>query len=130
MQRSMKIVLLPRPVTEINPEEGERMEDFKKQLNDIAFEYIFKDGTGGTLQLVETTLQKLEIDANRVLLVSDRDDYLRSAKEAGMMACRIHPSNSRRGNISAHYTVPTVPEVQDVVNEINGISFNAVLKQR
>lgn len=106
------------------------MEDFKKQLNDIAFEYIFKDGTIGTSELVETSLQKLEIDANRVLLVSDRDDYLRSAKEAGMMACRIRPANTRRGNISAHYMVPSVPEVQDVVNEINGISFNAVLKQR
>ena len=59
--------------------------------------------------------------------MSDQDNLLKAARDSGMITCRIRPKNARRGNISAHYTVEDVLQVQDVVNEMNGISFNAVL---
>ena len=46
-----------------------------------------------------------------------------------LYAFTIQPKNSRRGNVTAHYTTPSIPEVQEVVNEINGISFNSVLNR-
>ena len=128
-QRSIKIALLPKPdVPKIDEEEGERMEDFSHQLHDVSFDFLIKDGTHSASHIVDTSLQKLGLDPNLVLLVSDRDDYLRAAKDAGMLTCRIMPLNGRRGNISVHFVVQSVPEVQDVVNEINGISFNAIFK--
>jgi hypothetical protein len=129
-QRSMKINLLPRPSQEIDLKVGERMEDFKKQLNDVSFGLLCKDGTLGAARAVVESLESLHLDPSLVMLVSDRDDYLKAAKEAGMVTCRIRPLNSPRGNISAHFSVPTVPEVEEVINEVNGISFNAVLKSR
>lgn len=141
-QRSIKIVLLPsRPSFDdddgdkamdprpLNEQEGERMEEFTRQLNSVAFEALLKDGRLGPTKLVQSSLQKLKMDPNLVLLVSDRDDYLRAAKEASFLTCRILAPNARRGNISAHYRVASIPEVQEVVNEVNGISFNAVLKK-
>ena len=127
-QRSIQIALLPRPADSLNEDKGERMEDFKRQLSDVVFSQLVKDGRPGADKLVNIALEKLKLDPTVVLLVSDRDDYLRAAKEASMMTCRIVPPNSRRGNISAHLQVPSIPEVQDVVNEINGISYNAVFK--
>jgi hypothetical protein len=129
-QRSTKIALLPRPVEEIDLDEGERMEDMKKQLFDVGFDLLLKDGTFGAKMLIAKSLESLHLDPTNVLIVSDRDDYLRAAKDCGMVTCRIRPLNAPRGNISTHYSVPNVPEVKDVVNEINGISFNTVFQSR
>ena len=46
----------------------------------------------------------------------------------GAFTCRVRPPNAARGNISSHYVVETIEEVEDKINELNGISFNAVLK--
>jgi hypothetical protein len=129
-QRSTKIALLPRPVEEIDLEEGERMEDMKKQLFDVAFDLLCKDGTLGAKMAIAKSLESLHLDPTNVLLVSDRDDYLKAAKDCGMVTCRIRPLNAPRGNISTHYSVPNVPEVKEVINEINGISFNTVFQSR
>jgi FMN phosphatase YigB (HAD superfamily) len=74
-------------------------------------------------------LRELAMDPHRVLLVSDRDEYLKAGKDLGMLTCRLQPKNARRGNITAHYTSPSVQDVQEVVNDINGISFNTVLNR-
>eukprot|EP00977_Amphora_coffeiformis_P016578 scaffold5169_cov172-Amphora_coffeaeformis.AAC.9 len=129
-QRSIQIALLPRPSETLNEDEGEYMEDFKRQLHDVNFGHLLKDGRPGAEALVQTVLQKLNLDPTVVLFVSDRDAYLKAAKEANFMTCRILPPNARRGNISAHFMVPDIPAVQEVVDEVNGISFNAVFKSR
>jgi hypothetical protein len=129
-QRSTKIALLPHPSEEIDLDEGERMEDMKKQLFDVAFDLLVKDGTLGAKMVIAKSLESLNLDPSNVLLVSDRDDYLRAAKDCGMVTCRIRPLNAPRGNISTNHSVPSVPEVKDVVNEINGISFNNVFQSR
>lgn len=131
-QRSMKICLLPNPKTFdlATTEEGDRMEQMKAQLNDVNFHSLIKTGSDAE-HVLQTTVRALALDSPlRILVVSDRDDYIRAAKESGLVTCRITTPNARRGNVSAHYSVPSVPNVKDVVDEINGISFNAVLQGR
>lgn len=129
-QRSMKLVLLPKPTEEIDMEEGRSMDEFKKQLSQVVFDLLNKDGSLGAAAVSRKSLDFLELDPNAVMLVSDRDEYLRAANDLGMVTCRVRPENARRGNISAHYNVQEVKEVKEVINEINGISYNAVLKSR
>lgn len=60
------------------------------------------------------------------LIYSDRDDYLKMAKEGGMLTGRARRefSKGRRGNRTAAYRVNNMSNVEDIVNEINGISSN------
>jgi hypothetical protein len=127
--RSMKILLLPTLSNTINEEEGARMDDFRKQLShDIQFEMIQKDGTIGVTDIMNNCFQQLkDMNPNRILLVSDKDAYIRTGKELGLVTVRIRPPNTPRGNVSAHYIVDTIPETQEIINQINGISFNPAL---
>ena len=69
------------------------------------------------------------IHPNAIILVSERDEYLKVGKDMGMMTCRVQPlgPNSPRGNVTTHYRIQKLSQVEDVINEINGISFNTVL---
>ncbi len=137
--RSIKIALLPNPKLVGNFEQQEKehqlMKDFDSQLKDVVIDVKFpslNNGDGGAIAtfLKQQVLPELDLDPSLVLLVSDRDEYLRAAKDVGMLTCRLQPkNNARRGNVSTHYTSPSVEDVQEVVNEINGISFNTVLNR-
>ena len=134
-QRSLKLALLPTPHTTsniTNEEEATRMQDFQKQLSDVVVDVVITDGSLGASHVLQTVLlpRCTPLAPESILVVSDRDEYLRHAKDCGMVTCRIRPPNAPRGNVSAHYTAPSIPEVQNVLDEINGISFNAVLKGR
>lgn len=123
--RSMKIALLPLPSLEQRLDVKRKMEMFTKQLSLVSFDLLIDKGEDAKSILQELQDEFDTVDPVATMVVSDRDDYLKAAKEEGMVACRIRPKNARRGNISAHYNVETVGEVQDVVDEINGISFQA-----
>lgn len=139
-------------------DEARQMNDFTKQMKDkvVFAATVPQDGTRTVDQLAQRAFQELllwkaaatsdsddgnssgsaattttttTIEPDRCLWVSDRDDCLRAAREAGLVTVRVRPRNARRGNVSAHYTVASVPETQEVINEINGVSFNAVLHQ-
>lgn len=143
--RSMKIALLPRTAsmasiskTNTDRTSKERMVDFTRQLKDVRFDVLVDlppNGSSGAADdnalavnaMVQSALKQLELDTNVILFVSDQDAYLRAAKDLGMLTCRIRPRNARRGNVSSHYTVESILEVENVVNDINGISFNVVL---
>jgi len=131
-QRSIRIVLVPPPThsEQENQQLGKTMDDFVRQLkSDVVFDLVLKEGQETPETHVAKTLRELAIDDPKfVLFVSDREDYLRAAKNAGLATCRIRPPKAPRGNLSTPYVVPAVPEVREVVNDINGISFNAVLK--
>jgi hypothetical protein len=136
--RSIRIALLPSPGSVGNSqrqaEEQEHMHSLAKQLKDVVIDVTVpsladKEGAAIMASLKQNVLQEFSLHPAAVLLVSDRDDYLRAAKELGMLTCRLQPKNARRGNITAHYTSPSVEEVQQVINEINGISFNTVLNR-
>jgi hypothetical protein len=146
--RSIRIALLPNPKISGNAEheqnEYEMMKEFNNQLRDVVIDVmvpklddtIAGTDTNATAAIVKAlkthVLNDMGMDRpDRVLVVSDRDDYLRAGKELGMLTCRLQSKekNARRGNVTAHYTCPSIQDVQDVVNEINGISFNAVLNR-
>ena len=136
--RSIRIVLLPSvdKKTPSSEEEEPKMEDFQSQLKNVIIDKLvpeFGNGddseSGITSTLNKGVLKELDVDPNNVLLVSQREPYLRAGRDMGMNICRIRPKNGRRGSITAHYTVENVGEIQDVVNEINGISFNTVLNR-
>jgi hypothetical protein len=123
--RSMKIVLLPSSVA--NKQEEDEMLGLTKQLTDVVFDRIFKGrGEMNKSDVVKDTLDGLKLEAHHVLIVSDRDDYLKAARDAGMVTCRVRPLNAPGGNISAHYNIPTIPELEQLINDINGISFKAL----
>mmetsp|Transcript_657 Transcript_657/g.1034 ORF Transcript_657/g.1034 Transcript_657/m.1034 type:complete len:357 (+) Transcript_657:87-1157(+) len=129
--RNMKIALLPIPDNDKHEQEGKRMDDFTKQLPQVTFNLLLRKGKDAC-DILEKLCDGLSIDdPNSTLVVSDRDDYLKSAKEVGMTTCRIrHTLNGPRGNTTAHYNVTNLADVQDVINEVNGISFVAVRGQR
>ena len=150
--RSMKIALLPRAnnnnnntnnnhLDSLGRTPNERMVDLTRQLKDVVFDVLVdlpvaaatNDSPTSDQQdmmvqtMVASTLEQLALEPNVILFVSDQDAYLKAAKDLGMMTCRVRPLNARRGNVSAHHTVESILQVEDVVNEMNGISFNAVL---
>lgn len=122
--------------------EKKEMEDLCQQLKDKIFfaSVVKQDGTRTIKQLADQVLKELlqgdkdnhsPIAPDRCMWVSDKDDRLRVAREAGVITVRIvADKNARRGNVSTHYTVRDVSELQQVVNQINGISFNTALQQR
>jgi hypothetical protein len=130
-RRSIKIALLPNPkVSDATQRDQEQnsMEALKRQLKNVVFDCIVKLDDQDNLQksLKENLLYPLDVHPNSVLLVTDRDDYLKAARDLGMRTCRLQKKNARRGNITAHYKIPSITDVEEVVNEINGISYNAV----
>lgn len=135
-QRTIKVGLLPKPGqgSDEATNQFRRMDDLQHQLTDVVFDILSKEVIASEEEALISFCRDLlsEMDLadrpDRVLLVSDRDDYIRAAKELGITTCRIRPPKSRRGNVSAHYLVSSLPEVHNVVDEINGISFNAILK--
>jgi len=132
-KRSMKITLLPSPtqMTLVEQETTKRdMESLKRQLPSIKFDLLLDGVTESREDSAGLILGKItdELDTEPIttLVVSDRDAYLKGARDLGYFTCRVRRQNAPRGNITANYTSETVEEVQDVVNELVGLSFNTV----
>lgn len=111
------------------------MQNFQAQVKSTVMIDVLTANSNNELsleQLFRNTLEALDCvqEPTKLLVVSDRDDLLRVAKDASCVTCRIHRPKQPRGNVSAHYTVPSVAQVQGVVDEMNGISFNALNKTR
>ena len=146
-QRSMQIVLLPIPSTVEKPQidqdrrrNEDEMDSLTKQLPHVQFDLCVSDGRrrgddpsrahDDTAQdILQYVTSELDIAPLQYALVSDRDDYLRSAREIGMFTIRVRPKNMRRGDVTASYSVEDVSGVEEIINEINGISFNSALKR-
>ncbi|CAJ1962435.1 unnamed protein product [Cylindrotheca closterium] len=140
--RSIHLALLPNPINQkdnntMNHQVLQSMQSLKRQLKDVVIDCIVDptqvaaQGSADNYQslLEDQLMDHLQIHPNKILVVSDKDPYLKAAKELGMLTCRLQQPNARRGNVSAHFNIPSLDQVQEVVNEINGISFNAVLNR-
>eukprot|EP00986_Skeletonema_menzelii_P015323 scaffold11500_cov144-Skeletonema_menzelii.AAC.9 len=147
--RSMQIILLPLPSTPSMPQSDEdvkrtleEMTSLTRQLPNINFDLLIADGRRrgevGTDAQNENTAQDVlanvlskvdGIDPIQFLLASDRDDYLGAARDHGMFTVRVRPKNKRRG-LTTNYNVDDIGSVQEVINDINGVSFNSALKAR
>jgi len=147
-QRSMQIILLPVPSTHQKPQTDEdrrrneeEMTSLTRQLPNVQFDLCISEGRrrgddpsvaneNAAHDILEyVTTENNDIPPIQYAVVSDRDDYLRSARERGMFTIRIRPKNTRRGDVTASYSVENVSEVQEIINEINGISFNSALNR-
>ena len=133
--RSIRIALLSKS---INPQ----MAELAKQLkNDVVIDVLMdgprrqeaesaQQSVTSMETLVKQLLEELDKDAQATMLVSDRDDFLKAARDLGMITCQYRPGkNARRGNVTCSYTATSIDDIQGVINEINGISFNAVLNR-
>jgi hypothetical protein len=132
--RSIRIALLPNPRledVERQKREFKYMTDFSTQMKDVVMDTVVHYEKINTIEsmLKKGILDEMGIHPNKILLVSDKDEYLKAAKDLGIFTIRLLPKNARRGNVTAHYNTPDVPGVQEIVNEISGISFNAVLNR-
>lgn len=144
--RSMQIVLLPSPTMPQSDDDVKRtleeMTSLTKQLPNVNFDLLIADGrrrgeVGTEIQnestaqdVLSNVLSKMgEIEPIQFLLVSDRDDYLGAARDQGMYTVRVKPKNKRRG-LTTNYNVDDIGSVQEVINDINGVSFNSALKAR
>jgi hypothetical protein len=145
--RSMKIALLPIPRSqhadsaqkvpkeeeETSNNTGKAMEELSHQLPHVQFHLLIKSGEGKDLanvivrQVQDAMSKDHGILPINTLIVSDRDDYLREGRDMGFYTCRIRPNNLRRGNVTTNFTTETIAEVEDVINELNGLSMNSVL---
>ena len=149
--RSLQLVLHPATGAAKNGQQHQRseMQDFVSQMKDkVSFSHILYPGvnaaettsTSDTTRtpaadwtadrLMDWASQEYATMIDRCLWVSDRDDVLRAARALGCITLRVRPPNARRGNVSSHYTVESVPDTVQIVNEINGISFNTVLSSQ
>jgi len=153
-QRSMRIALLPLPDRMLNAEREElreRMINLTVQLPEVDFHLlvtglidqskisgVVADHNNITDQsydpespeaVIKYVSDKVEIPPLATLVVSDRDDYLRVAKENKMFTCRVRKKNSPTGNVTTNYNVEKLVEIKDVINDINGISFSAVFSK-
>jgi len=144
--RSMHIALLPMPSTDTKPISDEDVEQTRREMSDLAkqlphvhFDVTIPDGrrrgdvgksnVDAAVDVLNTVSTKLEgVQPIKLVVVSDRDDYLLAARDKGMYTCRVRPANKRRASFTVNYDVDEVSDVQDIVNEINGISFNSALK--
>jgi soluble P-type ATPase len=144
--RSMQIALLPSPSTPSVPQSDEdvkrtleEMNTLIKQLPNVKFDLLIADGrrrgqvkeeqNDNTAQdVLANVLSKMDdLEPIRFVVVSDREDYLGAARDLGMYTCRVRPKNRRLG-ITTNYDVDDIGSVQEVINDINGVSFNSALK--
>jgi hypothetical protein len=144
--RSMQIALLPLPSTPSLPQSEEdvkqtldEMTNLTNQLPKVNFDVLIPDGRRrghvGTEEQNENTAQdvlanvltKMDVEPIQFVVVSDRDDYLGAARDLGMFTCRVKPKNKRRG-LTTNYNVDDIGSVLEVINDINGVSFNSALK--
>ena len=58
-----------------------------------------------------------------VMLLTTQENTLRAAREAGCFSSLFLPRNARRPNVRADFTVSDLFKVQDVVEQLNGISW-------
>ena len=130
--RSMQIALLPIPNNDNQQQEQlQRMEDLTEQLPNVTFHLLVKSQPTVASILESVNQHFQDTKPLQSLVVSDREEYLKYARDMGMFTCRLRPLNQPRGNVTTDYTIQNIAEVQDVVNDINGISFHTVfsLKQ-
>jgi hypothetical protein len=64
-------------------------------------------------------------DAHSLLLVSRSDKILQQGSDLGLYTCRYRADGDRYGNVGTHYTACSPLEVQDALEDLNGIAMRA-----
>jgi hypothetical protein len=85
---------------------------------------------GGTAQSTETSATAMRgghfrgMDPRQVLCVTTDDNLLRAAKEVGFFTLKFRPSSdSLFGQVSTDFMATSSLEIQDAVEEMNGVGL-------
>ena len=120
------------------------MQELTQQLPNVKFDVLLHSVTGMDLDeteqegpgqapniLIKRLIQKsYDTPSVQIFVISDQDAYLLQARDSGMLTCRVRPKNAPRGNVTTSYTVESISDVQNAVNDLIGISFNTVFSSR
>jgi hypothetical protein len=117
--RSLNLALLPS-CTQIDDDRNNFLQQMPPQ---IQFHTVVREGANES-DYLDFLLRMVAMEPQAFMVVSNRDAYLRRAKELGMISCRIRFNlNGPRGSVTAHHTLSSLSEVQDVIQEWNGVSY-------
>jgi hypothetical protein len=119
ISRSLNLALLPS----CTPIDGDRNNFLQQMPPQLKFHTVIQEGTNES-EYLDTLLRNVSMEPQVFMVISNRDAYLRRAKELGMISCRIRSNfNGPRGAVTAHHTLSSLSEVQDVIQEWNGVSY-------
>ena len=114
------------------------VQEYQKQLGKVDFDFVFEEGVGNNGgdagALVAESIKELDVEAgvgddlSGVMVVSQETEILKAARDANSYTCYVIPLNGRRCGISTNYTIKTISELRDCVDDVNGVSFNNVRK--
>ena len=111
---------------------GDVME-YQRQLGMVDFDFVFDEGAAQDDEaLVPASIQELDVesgsagDLSGVMVVSQETRILKAARDANSYTCYVVPKSGRRCGISTNYTINSIGELRDVIDDVNGVSFNNV----
>ena len=64
-----------------------------------------------------------DIQPKSIMVVSTDDSLLKAAREEGMLTCKYRLPNGLRGQVSCHFNATAALEIQDALEELNGIAW-------
>ncbi|GMH93020.1 hypothetical protein TrVE_jg7773 [Triparma verrucosa] len=107
---------------------------FKVQLGDkVDFDYSFDENSEAQQSLSKAMndldVEKSDVDTTSgVMVVSSCSETLKRARDANSYTVYIMPSSGRRCAISPNYNVNNIEDLRDVIDDVNGVSFNSARK--
>jgi hypothetical protein len=64
-----------------------------------------------------------DIAPKNIMLVSTDESLLKAARKEGMLTCKYRLPNGLRGQVSCHFNATAALEIQDALEELNGIAW-------
>jgi hypothetical protein len=119
-KRSIKLGIIPRDNTALST-----IETFLKQLNGINFQTLLKDNydINNLVKGLNEYIELNKIENKQCLVISNNEKTLELSKKAGYFTCRYKFPDSANGKFSCDFTATSAMELQDIVEEMNGISL-------
>ncbi|GMI12535.1 hypothetical protein TrLO_g12977 [Triparma laevis f. longispina] len=130
--RSIRIGLL-QPLTPGPLYQTGDVKTFKFQLGDkVDFDYSFDEAapSQNLFNAIEgINVEKSDADSTSgVMVVSSCSNTLKSARDNNSYTVYIKPKSGRRCDISPNYNINSIDELRDVIDDVNGVSFNNARK--
>lgn len=120
-KRSIKLGIIPRDTTILST-----IETFIKQLKGLNFQILLIKDNYDINSLVKELNEYIElnkIESKHVLIISNNEKSLELSKKSGYLTCRFKFPDTPNGQFSCNFTATNAIELQDIVEEMNGISL-------
>jgi len=126
-------------VLALNSHSDDLLKAFQSQTDDIPWMFVGKSSGGVSLDATlfatkaeeDLTLAEKKfsqsggITPGQIVFVSSNETCLKIAKERGMLTCRFRPADGLFGQVSTDYLASSSIELQDCLEELNGIALRA-----